>query len=124
MDLNNLSAAVADILKGNPDPVVLIDFQREISKFNQAAHKVTRGSEAVHVGPFEYRLLCTFMERTGRVYSRQHLLDRVWGRDIYVEERAVDVHVRRLRKALNAGGKADAIRTVCRAGYGLAVAET
>src|SRR5690606_17309606 len=68
-------------------------------------HRVTRGGHAVKLGPTEFRLLSTFMERPGRVWSRDALLDRVWGRDIFVDTRTVDVHVGRLRKALmNDGG--------------------
>jgi len=82
-------------------------------------HKVTRGGHLVHLGPTEYKLLCTFLERPGRVYSRAQLLDLVWGRDIYVEERTIDVHIRRLRKALNADAAPDLIRTVRGAGYSI-----
>ena len=83
------------------------------------SHRVTRGPREVQVGPTEFRLLSTFMERPGRVWSREQLLDRVWGRDIYVDTRTVDVHVGRLRKALCAGGEDDPIRTVRGAGYSL-----
>lgn len=86
---------------------------------NLAAQKVFRGSRSVHLGPTEYRLLQALMERPTRVFSRGQLLDRVWGRDIYVEERTVDVHIRRLRKALNAEGDSDPIRTVRRGGYAI-----
>jgi two-component system phosphate regulon response regulator PhoB len=82
-------------------------------------HKVTRGGTFVKLGPTEFRLLSTFMERPGRVWSRENLLDRVWGRDKEVDVRTVDVHVGRLRKALSAGGGSDPIRTVRGAGYSL-----
>lgn len=82
-------------------------------------HKVTRGGAAIHLGPTEYRLLSVLMEKPGRVFSRERLLDRVWGRDIYVEARTVDVHVGRLRKALKTAGEDDPIRTVRGAGYAL-----
>lgn len=82
-------------------------------------HRVTRAGAPVHLGPTEYRLLAVLMEKPGRVYSRERLLDLVWGRDIYVEVRTVDVHVGRLRKALRAGGGDDPIRTVRGAGYAL-----
>ena len=82
-------------------------------------HKVTRAGHLVHLGPTEYKLLCTFLERPGRVYSRAQLLDLVWGRDIYVEERTVDVHIRRLRKALNPDGVPNLIRTIRGAGYSI-----
>ena len=83
------------------------------------AHKVFRGPTELRLGPTEFRLLATFMERPGRVWSREQLLDRVWGRDIYVDSRTVDVHIGRLRKALRAGGDDDPIRTVRGAGYAL-----
>jgi two-component system phosphate regulon response regulator PhoB len=84
-----------------------------------SAHRVVRGDEPVHLGPTEFRLLRFLLERPGRVFSREQLLDSVWGRDAEVELRTVDVHIRRLRKALNLGGKADVIRTVRAAGYSL-----
>ncbi len=82
-------------------------------------HRVTRGDEQLNLGPTEFRLLSTFIEKPGRVWSRDQLLDRVWGRDIYVDTRTVDVHVGRLRKALTAKGGSDPIRTVRGAGYAL-----
>ena len=82
-------------------------------------HKVTRGGKPVKLGPTEFRLLRAFLEHPSQVFSRDRLLDKVWGRDIYVEQRTVDVHIRRLRKVLNAGGKPDVIRTVRGAGYAL-----
>ncbi len=84
-------------------------------------HRVYRAGVEVRLGPTEYRLLATLMERPGRVWSRAQLLDRVWGRDVYVETRTVDVHVGRLRKALKAAGAdgTDPIRTVRGAGYAL-----
>jgi len=82
-------------------------------------HKVKRGGAAVALGPTEYRLLRHFLEHPGRVFSRGRLLDSVWGQDSDIELRTVDVHIRRLRKALNAGGRADIIRTVRSAGYAL-----
>lgn len=85
------------------------------------AHRVTRAGREAHLGPTEYRLLRHLMEHPGRVFSREQLLNAVWGRDAYVEPRTVDVHVRRLRKALNGEGKPDIIRTVRAAGYSLAL---
>lgn len=82
-------------------------------------YRVERGGKPVKLGPTEFRLLSTFMEKPGRVWSREQLLDRVWGRDIFVDTRTVDVHVGRLRKALTLGGGADPIRTVRGAGYAL-----
>ena len=84
-----------------------------------AAHRVTRGDRPVHLGPTEFRLLQFFMQHPGNVFSREELLNAVWGPDIYVEPRTVDVHIRRLRKALNGDNDADIIRTVRAAGYAL-----
>jgi len=81
--------------------------------------RVRRGEREVHLGPTEFRLLDCLLQRPGRVYSREQLLDLVWGRDVYVEARTVDVHVGRLRKALNRRGEKDPIRTVRAAGYAL-----
>ncbi|WP_170480568.1 phosphate regulon transcriptional regulator PhoB [Ruegeria arenilitoris] len=82
-------------------------------------HKVSRGDKPLKLGPTEFRLLSTFMEKPGRVWSREQLLDRVWGRDIYVDTRTVDVHIGRLRKALTQHGGEDPVRTVRGAGYAL-----
>ncbi|WP_071675237.1 phosphate regulon transcriptional regulator PhoB [Nioella nitratireducens] len=87
---------------------------------DMAEHRVYRSGDTVTLGPTEFRLLTAFMERPGRVWSREQLLDRVWGRDIYVDSRTVDVHVGRLRKALKTtGAYDDPIRTVRGAGYAL-----
>lgn len=87
------------------------------------AHRVMRDGRTVQLGPTEFRLLRHFLEHPGRVFSREQLLDAVWGRDVYVEQRTVDVHIRRLRKAVNAGPTGDElpdiIRTVRSAGYSL-----
>ena len=88
-------------------------------KLDTSAHRAFRGDAQINLGPTEFRLLTAFMERPGRVWSREQLLDRVWGRDIYVDSRTVDVHVGRLRKALRGGGESDPIRTVRGAGYAL-----
>jgi two-component system phosphate regulon response regulator PhoB len=82
-------------------------------------HRVSRGGNALKLGPTEFRLLSTFMEKPGRVWSREQLLDRVWGRDIYVDTRTVDVHIGRLRKSLCQFGGDDPVRTVRGAGYAL-----
>ncbi|MCX7301073.1 MAG: phosphate regulon transcriptional regulator PhoB [Rhodobacterales bacterium] len=82
-------------------------------------HRVTRAGEMLKLGPTEFRLLATLMEKPGRVWSRENLLDRVWGRDIYVDTRTVDVHVGRLRKVLMHNGGSDPLRTVRGAGYAL-----
>jgi two-component system phosphate regulon response regulator PhoB len=84
-----------------------------------AAHRVTRSTREVKLGPTEFRLLRYFLEHPGRVLSREHLLNAVWGRDVFVEERTVDVHIRRLRKVLNGSDEVDIIRTVRSAGYSL-----
>ncbi|MCA3325025.1 MAG: phosphate regulon transcriptional regulator PhoB [Roseomonas sp.] len=86
---------------------------------DQDAHRVTRGGRPLHLGPTEYRLLEFFLQHPGRVFAREQLLDAVWGRDIHVEPRTVDVHIRRLRKAINQGNEIDLIRTVRSAGYAL-----
>lgn len=82
-------------------------------------HRVSRGVDQLKLGPTEFRLLSTFMEKPGRVWSREQLLDRVWGRDIYVDTRTVDVHVGRLRKVLTQNGGEDPLRTVRGSGYAL-----
>ena len=82
-------------------------------------HRVFRAGQALHLGPTEFRLLSTLMEKPGRVWTREQLLDRVWGRDIYVDTRTIDVHVGRLRKALMVNGGADPVRTVRGTGYSL-----
>ena len=79
--------------------------------------RVRRQAREVHLGPTEFRLLEFLMQSSGRVFTREQLLDGVWGRDVYIDERTVDVHVGRLRKALNRGRKPDPIRTVRGAGY-------
>ncbi|UWQ12965.1 phosphate regulon transcriptional regulator PhoB [Aliiroseovarius sp. M344] len=83
------------------------------------SHRVTRSGSDVKLGPTEFRLLATLMEKPGRVWSREQLLDRVWGRDVYVDTRTVDVHVGRLRKALCRQGGSDPLRTVRGTGYAL-----
>jgi two-component system, OmpR family, phosphate regulon response regulator PhoB len=88
-------------------------------EIDRVAHRVTRGNEDIHLGPTEFRLLDYFMQHPGRVFSREQLLDTVWGSDVYVEARTVDVHVGRLRKALRQAGGEDPIRTVRSAGYAL-----
>jgi two-component system phosphate regulon response regulator PhoB len=91
---------------------------------DRVAHRVKRDGKEIHLGPTEFRLLDYLMQHPGRVFSREQLLDAVWGSDVYVEARTVDVHIGRLRKALNAGAtadptRADPIRTVRSAGYSL-----
>ena len=86
---------------------------------NSETHRVTRDNIELKLGPTEFRLLATFMEKSGRVLSREQLLDQVWGRDVYVDTRTVDVHVGRLRKVLTQHGGDDPLRTVRGAGYAL-----
>ena len=86
---------------------------------NAASHRVSRAQNEIKLGPTEFRLLAAFLENQGRVLSREQLLDRVWGRDIYVDTRTVDVHIGRLRKALMQHGDDDPLRTVRGAGYAL-----
>lgn len=88
-------------------------------QLDSETHRVYRDADEIKLGPTEFRLLSTFMEKPGRVWSREQLLNRVWGRDIYVDSRTVDVHIGRLRKALCQHGGEDPVRTVRGAGYAL-----
>ncbi|MEL6244926.1 MAG: phosphate regulon transcriptional regulator PhoB [Pseudomonadota bacterium] len=88
---------------------------------DRTAHTVARNGKDIHLGPTEFRLLDHFVQHPGRVFSREQLLDSVWGSDVYVEARTVDVHVGRLRKALRQHGGEDPIRTVRSAGYALKI---
>ena len=88
-------------------------------ELDREKRRVARSGRPIDLGPTEYRLLEFFLEHPGRVFSREQLLDSVWGRDIYIDERTVDVHIGRLRKLLNPGGEIDPIRTVRGAGYAL-----
>jgi len=90
-------------------------------ELDPASHRVRRKGEPLHLGPTEFRLLRYFMERPNRVVSRQQILDGVWGMDSEIDERTVDVHIRRLRKAINRPGEKDPIRTVRSAGYAMDV---
>ena len=81
-------------------------------EMNLNEYKVSRGGRPIHLGPTEFRLLRHFMENPGRVFSRDQLIDSVWGHGIFIDSRTVDVHIRRLRKALNATDERDVIRTV------------
>lgn len=114
-----LVARVRAVLRRSmPEPedekLIFADIEMDL-----AAHKVRRQGRKVHLGPTEFRLLQYMMENPARVFSREKLLDKVWGRDVYVEPRTVDVHIRRLRKSLNIEGQPDLIRTVRSAGYAL-----
>jgi two-component system phosphate regulon response regulator PhoB len=108
----------ANLRRARPSTVgVVLEFAD--IQLDSETHRVTRAGQPLKLGPTEFRLLATFMERPGRVFSREQLLDRVWGRDIYVETRTVDVHIGRLRKALCQKGGEDIVRTVRSAGYAL-----
>ncbi len=89
-----------------------------------AAHRITRNGRQLHLGPTEYRLMEFLMQRPRRVFSREELLDAIWGPSIHVEPRTVDVHIRRLRKAINAADELDVVRTVRAAGYALDTEQT
>jgi two-component system phosphate regulon response regulator PhoB len=86
---------------------------------DRVAHRVKRGTRDVHLGPTEFKLLDHLIQHPGRVFSREQLLDAVWGSEVYVEIRTVDVHIGRLRKALVQGEESNPIRTVRSAGYSL-----
>jgi two-component system, OmpR family, phosphate regulon response regulator PhoB len=102
----------------NPERVATVLAVGDIA-LDREKKRVTRASRSIDLGPTEYRLLEFLMERPGRVFSREQLLDGVWGSDVYIDERTVDVHVGRLRKSLNRGHARDPIRTVRGAGYAL-----
>lgn len=91
-------------------------------RVDRAAHRVWRGDNEIHLGPTEFRLLDHLIQHPGRVFSREQLLNAVWGSDVFVEVRTVDVHIGRLRKALNKFDQGDPIRTVRSAGYSLTAA--
>jgi len=108
----------AGLRRTRPSSVGLVLEYQDI-RLDTETHRVFRADKVLKLGPTEFRLLTTFMEKPGRVWSRDHLLDRVWGRDIYVDTRTVDVHIGRLRKALCQHGGDDPLRTVRGAGYAL-----
>ncbi|WP_404406448.1 phosphate regulon transcriptional regulator PhoB [Pelagibacterium halotolerans] len=115
--LPELMARINALLRrSNPQLIAAILKAGDI-ELDRTTHRVRRSGKEVHLGPTEYRLLEYLMGNPGRVYSREQLLDGVWGTDVYVDERTVDVHVGRLRKAINRGRAKDPIRTVRGAGY-------
>jgi two-component system phosphate regulon response regulator PhoB len=114
-----LVARVAAVLRRVRPALAGEQLQYADLQMDVAAHKVKRGGSSIQLGPTEFRLLRHFLEHPGRVFSRERLLDSVWGQDSDIEPRTVDVHIRRLRKAINVGGKGDVIRTVRSAGYAL-----
>jgi two-component system, OmpR family, phosphate regulon response regulator PhoB len=110
-------ARVKALLRRAAPQLVSDTLERGDIVLDRGSHRVTRRAREVRVGPTEFKLLEFFMENTGRVLSRQQLLDGVWGRDAFIDGRTVDVHVGRLRKALIRGTDSDPIRTVRGAGY-------
>ncbi|EEW26434.1 phosphate regulon transcriptional regulator PhoB [Rhodobacter ferrooxidans] len=108
----------ANLRRARPASVGVVLEHGDI-RLDGETHRVYRADKVLKLGPIEFRLLATFMERPGRVFSREQLLDRIWGRDINVETRTVDVHVGRLRRALCVFGGDDPLRTVRGAGYAL-----
>ena len=113
-----LIARVKTQLRHAPEPIAEQDLVFEDIKMDLVSKKVFRGENYVHLGPTEFRLLKLFLENPKKVFSREYLLKNVWGNNIYVESRTVDVHIRRLRRALNEYG-ADYIRTVRATGYAI-----
>ena len=112
-----LMARVRAILRRARPEVVSSLLQSGDLSLDRETHRVHRSGREIHLGPTEFRLLEFLMQSPGRVFNREQLLDGVWGRDVYVDERTVDVHVGRLRKAINRGRSKDPIRTVRGAGY-------
>jgi len=117
--MNELTARIRALLRRARPELVEERLQYADIVLDRGSCRVTRQGRNVHLGPTEFRLLDFFMQRPGRVFSRERLMDAVWGPNTYVELRTVDVHVGRLRKALRAGGAEDPIRTVRSAGYSL-----
>ena len=107
-----------DLRRASPERLATVLAYGDI-ELDREKRRVARSGRPVDLGPTEYRLLEFFLEHPGRVFSREQLLDSVWGRDIYIDERTVDVHIGRLRKLLNPGREQDPIRTVRGAGYAL-----
>lgn len=112
-----LMARVRAILRRAKPEVVATVLRSGDIELDRETHRVRRNGREIHLGPTEFRLLEFLMTSPGRVFSREQLLDGVWGHDVYVDERTVDVHVGRLRKAINRGRAKDPIRTVRGAGY-------
>jgi two-component system phosphate regulon response regulator PhoB len=113
-----LIARISALLRRSSPQLVTSVLRAGDLELDRTSHRVRRGGREVHLGPTEYRLLEYLMRHPGRVYSREQLLDGVWGNDVYVDERTVDVHVGRLRKAINRrASEIDPIRTVRGAGY-------
>jgi two-component system phosphate regulon response regulator PhoB len=111
-----LARVRALLRRTNPSSIATVLCVADI-ELDRDRHRVTRGQREIHLGPTEFRLLEFLMRTPGRVFSRQQLLDGVWGHEVYIDERTVDVHVGRLRRAINMGNRLDPIRTVRGAGY-------
>lgn len=116
--LELMARARAQLRRVRPSTAGVV-LEHEDIRLDPESHRVYRGAKVLKLGPTEFKLLVTLMERPGRVFSREQLLDLVWGRDIYVDTRTVDVHVGRLRKSLMQFGGGDPVRTVRGAGYAL-----
>lgn len=116
--LELMARARAQLRRVRPSTAGVV-LEHEDIRLDPESHRVYRGEKVLKLGPTEFKLLVTLMERPGRVFSREQLLDLVWGRDIYVDTRTVDVHVGRLRKSLMQHGGGDPVRTVRGAGYAL-----
>lgn len=116
--LELMARARVQVRRVRPSTVGMV-LEWEDIRLDPETHRVYRSDKVLKLGPTEFRLLSTFMEKPGRVWSREQLLDRVWGRDIYVDTRTVDVHIGRLRKSLMLSGGGDPIRTVRGAGYAM-----
>jgi two-component system phosphate regulon response regulator PhoB len=116
--LELMARARAQLRRVRPSTAGVV-LEHEDIRLDPETHRVYRGDKPLKLGPTEFKLLVTLMERPGRVFSREQLLDLVWGRDIYVDTRTVDVHVGRLRKSLMQFGGEDPVRTVRGAGYAL-----
>lgn len=114
-----LFARIRALLRRTESNVLSDGITVGLLEINTKAHRVSRAKQEIHLGPTEFRLLEHFMRRPGQVFSREQLLDSVWGHDVYVEARTVDVHIGRLRKALKLTDREDPIRTVRSAGYAL-----
>ena len=117
--LPELIARIGALLRrASPERIAAVLTAGDI-ELDREKRRVSRGGREIALGPTEFRLLEFLMQSPGRVFSREQLLDGVWGRDVYIDERTVDVHVGRLRKALNRGSEIDPIRTVRSSGYSL-----
>ena len=115
--MSELTARVRAVLRRIRPGLAEDQVHRGDLVMDRVAHRVSRAGRDIHLGPTEYRLLDHLMQHPGRVFSREQLLDAVWGSDVYVEVRTVDVHIGRLRKAVNRGRVKDPIRTVRGSGY-------